>query len=95
MALASKLFSQAGEDLQQALESIDDLQSRVVIIDNDKLPYDQAIEKLDKDLPGLAGPRGELLLDTEDISLEVLRKIQDKHYEIDVEYERTRDLYEK
>jgi hypothetical protein len=50
MALASKLFSQAGEDLQQALESIDDLQSRVVIIDNDKLPYDQAIAKLDKDL---------------------------------------------
>ena len=50
MALASKLFSQAGEDLQQALESIDDLQSRVVIVDNDKLPYDQAIYKLDKDL---------------------------------------------
>ena len=50
MALASKLFSQAGEDLQTALESIDDLQSRVVIVDNDKLPYDQAIEKLDQDL---------------------------------------------
>ena len=50
MVLASKLFSQAGEDLQQALESIDDLQSRVVIVDNDKLPYDQAIYKLDKDL---------------------------------------------
>ena len=50
MALASKLFSQAGEDLQQALESIDGLQNRVVIVDNDKLPYDQAIEKLDKDL---------------------------------------------
>ena len=50
MALASKLFSQASEDLQQALESIDDLQSRVVIIDNDKLPYDQAIHKLDKNL---------------------------------------------
>ena len=50
MALASKLFSQAGEDLQQALQSIDDLQSRVVIVYNDKLPYDQSIEKLDKDL---------------------------------------------
>ena len=50
MSLATKLFSQAGEDLQQALQSIDDLQSRVVIIDNDKLPYDQAIAKLDKDL---------------------------------------------
>ena len=50
MALASKLFSQASEDLQQALESIDDLQSRVVIVDNDKLPYDQAIHKLDKNL---------------------------------------------
>ena len=50
MALASKLFSQAGEDLQQALQSIDDLQSRVVIVDNDKLPYDQAIYKLDENL---------------------------------------------
>ena len=50
MALASNLFSQAGEDLQQALQSIDDLQSRVVIVDNDKLPYDQAIYKLDENL---------------------------------------------
>ena len=50
MALASQLFSQAGEDLQTALESIEDLQNRVVIIDNDKLPYDQAIYKLDQNL---------------------------------------------
>ena len=50
MALASKLFSQAGEDLQGALEAIDGLQSRVVIVDNDKLPYDQAIYKLDENL---------------------------------------------
>ena len=50
MSLATKLFSQAGEDLQQALQSIEDLQSRVIIVDNDKLPYDQAIHKLDQDL---------------------------------------------
>ena len=50
MSLSTKLFNQSGEDLKVALESIDDLQSRVVIIDNDKLPYDQAIYKLDKDL---------------------------------------------
>ena len=50
MTLASKLFKQSGEDLQNALEAIDDLQSRVVILDNDKLPYDQAIYKLDEDL---------------------------------------------
>ena len=50
MSLATKLFNQSGEDLQVALESIADLQDRVVIVDNDKLPYDQAIEKLDKDL---------------------------------------------
>ncbi len=50
MSLATKLFNQSGEDLQQALESIADLQERVVIVDNDKLPYDQAIYKLDKDL---------------------------------------------
>tara|TARA_Y100000593_G_scaffold77554_1_gene143626 strand:+ start:696 stop:2195 length:1500 start_codon:yes stop_codon:yes gene_type:complete len=50
MTLSSKLFTQAGEDLQGALEAIDGLQSRVVIVDNDKLPYDQAINKLDKNL---------------------------------------------
>ena len=48
--LSTKLFSQAGEDLQGALEAIDGLQSRVVIVDNDKLPYDQGIYNLDKDL---------------------------------------------
>ena len=50
MALATKLFKQSGEDLQVALQSVDDLQSRVLIIDNDKLAYDQAINKLDQDL---------------------------------------------
>ena len=39
--------------------------------------------------------RGHELLDAEEISLEILRKIQDKKYEIDIEYEQTRDLYEK
>ena len=32
------------------MESIEDLQDRVIIVDNDKLPYDQAINKLDQDL---------------------------------------------
>ena len=35
------------------------------------------------------------LLDKAGITLEELRKIQDKHYEVDIEYELTRDLYEK
>ena len=39
--------------------------------------------------------RSHELLDVEGISLEILRKIQDKKYEIDLEYEHTRDLYEK
>ena len=50
MALATKLFGQAGEDLQTALESIENLQDRIIIVDNDKLPYDQAIYNLDEDL---------------------------------------------
>lgn len=40
-------------------------------------------------------PKGVSLLDKENISLEVLRKIQDKKYEIDLVYEKTRDLFEK
>ena len=50
MTLSSKLFAQAGEDLQTALEAVTDLQDRVIIYDNDKLSYDQAIYKLDEDL---------------------------------------------
>lgn len=38
---------------------------------------------------------GHLFLEAEGISLEILRKIQDKKMEIDLEYEKTRDLYEK
>ena len=38
---------------------------------------------------------GDLFLDSEGITLEILRKIQDKKMEVDLEYERTRDLYEK
>ena len=34
-------------------------------------------------------------LQAENISLEILKKIQDKKMEIDIEYEKTRDLYEK
>ena len=36
-----------------------------------------------------------MFLQAEGISLEIVRKIQDKKMEIDLEYERTRDLYEK
>ena len=50
MTLSSKLFGQAGEDLQGALEAIENLQDRIIIVDNDKLPYDQAINKLDENL---------------------------------------------
>ena len=50
MALSSQLMKQAGEDLQSALEQIRFLQDQVVIVDNEKLPYDQAIAKLDQDL---------------------------------------------
>ena len=50
--------------------------------------------KKNKDLIDFDGRQHALLL-AEDISLEVLRKIQDKKMEIDIEYEQTRDLYEK
>ena len=35
------------------------------------------------------------VLDQADINLEILRKVQDKHYEIDIEFEQKRDLYAK
>ena len=40
-------------------------------------------------------PPGCQILDAENITLEILRKIEDKKFEIDLEYEKTRDLYEK
>lgn len=39
--------------------------------------------------------RAHLFLQAENISLEIVKKIQDKKMEIDIEYEKTRDLYEK
>ena len=50
MSLSSNLNKKAGKDLQNALEQIDFLQNQIVIVDNEKLPYDQAIAKLDQDL---------------------------------------------
>mmetsp|Transcript_8241 Transcript_8241/g.12616 ORF Transcript_8241/g.12616 Transcript_8241/m.12616 type:complete len:179 (+) Transcript_8241:151-687(+) len=38
---------------------------------------------------------GHIILDNQNINLEILRKIEDKRFEIDVKYEQTRDLYEK
>ena len=38
---------------------------------------------------------GHLVLEQQNISMEILKKIQDKRYEIDIEYEMSRDLYEK
>ena len=40
-------------------------------------------------------PRYYGLLEQHGITIEELRKIQDKHYEVDIEFELTRDLYEK
>ena len=50
MSLSSNLNKKAGKDLQNALEQIDFLQNQIVIVDSEKLPYDQAIAKLDQDL---------------------------------------------
>lgn len=55
--------------------------------DFEKMHDDVTLFKIDTE--------GMKLLDDEGITLEILRKIQDKKYEIDLEYERTRDLYEK
>ena len=61
-------------------------------------------ENLQKDLDDKSDPNralvgfdkmSDVFLDSEEINLEILRKIQDKKMEIDLEYERTRDLYEK
>ena len=50
MGLSTELFAKSGEDLQTALEQVEFLQDRIIIIDNEKVPYDQAIYKLDENL---------------------------------------------
>lgn len=50
--------------------------------------------KDNKDIVDMHYPGNEIL-DQTGINLEVLRKLQDKHYEVDIHYEMTRDLYEK
>lgn len=70
----------------------------------DREKYIRPREAMEKDLGEKQGGKAvvvsfdkmsDVFLDSEEISLEILRKIQDKKLEIDIEYEKTRDLYEK
>jgi hypothetical protein len=64
--------------------------------EEDRKKYIKSREELkeDKEIVFI-DPKGKEVLDSADINLEHLRKLQDKHYEVDLHYEKTRDLYEK
>ena len=53
----------------------------------DELNKDKSIVKIDS--------VGKEIMDKIDMNLGELRNFQDKHYEVDIQYEQTRDLYEK
>lgn len=79
-------------------ELIKEAKTKIVPVqmsDLDKWKYIQPVDKLDPKAPTVPYPEGMGLLVQEDISLEVLRKVQDKKYEINLAYEKSRDLYEK
>lgn len=64
--------------------------------DEDRQKYIKTREQLKEDKEVVfIDPQGKEVLDQAGINLEVLRKLQDKHYEVDLQYEKTRDLYEK
>jgi len=64
--------------------------------DEDRKMYFKTKEELKEDKSVVfIDPQGKEVLDSAGINLEVLRKLQDKHYEVDLHYEKTRDLYEK
>lgn len=67
-----------------------------MLSEEDQRRYIKTKEELkqDKDVVFIDTEANEILQQA-DINLEVLRKLQDKHYEVDLEYEKTRDLYEK
>lgn len=45
-------------------------------------------EELDKDKNLIeTRPKGAEVLDNADINLEILRRVEDKHYDVDIEYE--------
>lgn len=69
----------------------------------DRNKFIEPMENFERDVKDRSGNKalvnwdvqGQLILDAEGISLEIIRKIQDKKMEIDLEFEKTRDLYEK
>ena len=64
--------------------------------DEDRKMYFKTKEELKEDKSVVfIDPQGKEVLDSAGINLEVLRKLQDKHYEVDLHYEKTRVLYEK
>ena len=90
---------QIAEDLQELIKEAKSKIRPVFMSQEDRQKYIQPYENFLKtydnwhliDIERL----GTEILDYQKINLEILRKIQDKKYEIDLDYERTRDLYEK
>lgn len=87
------------EELNELIKEAKTKIKPVRMSDEDREKYIKPLEDANenKDLLDIdfCGGAGHLLLDTEKISLEILRKIQDKKFEVDIKYEQTRDLYAK
>lgn len=81
------------------LKAIEEAKSKVKPIfmsEEDRKKYLKSREQLKEDKEVVfIDPSGKEVLDSAGINLEHLRKLQDKHYEVDLHYEKTRDLYEK
>jgi hypothetical protein len=87
------------EERENMLKLIEEAKSKVKPIymsEEDRKKYIKTREELkeDKEIVFI-DPKGKEVLDSAGINLEHLRKLQDKHYEVDLHYEKTRDLYEK
>ena len=88
------------EEREKMLSLIEEAKSKVKPLegftDEDRQKYIKTREQLKEDKEVVfIDPQGKEILDQAGINLEVLRKLQDKHYEVDLQYEKTRDLYEK
>lgn len=81
------------------IKQIEEAKSKVEPIEfseEDRKKYFKTREEAQKDKEIVfIDPRGKEVLDQAGINLEHLRKLQDKHYEVDLHYEKNRDLYEK
>jgi len=94
--LAPKSAEQMRFELEQLIKEAKSKIKPVLMSKYDQAKYIRPMDEVGKTEGMIVIDQdGHIILDKNNITLEILRKIEDKRFEVDLHYEKTRDLYEK